>query len=100
MLIGLALVPYPGPGWLIVFAGLAILSTEFHWARHALQKGRLWYDAWSDWVSRQHIVIRALVWTATALVVIVTIWLLNGYGLLLSFTPFDIPWLRSPLFPA
>ena len=29
---GLALIPLPGPGWLIVFAGLAVLSTEFAWA--------------------------------------------------------------------
>lgn len=31
--IGLLLVPLPGPGWLVVFLGLAILGTEFHWAR-------------------------------------------------------------------
>ncbi|WP_322410710.1 TIGR02611 family protein [Microbacterium invictum] len=30
---GLILVPLPGPGWLVVFLGLAILGTEFHWAR-------------------------------------------------------------------
>lgn len=30
---GLVLVPLPGPGWLIVFLGLAVLGTEFHWAR-------------------------------------------------------------------
>ncbi len=30
---GLVLVPLPGPGWLIVFLGLAALGTEFHWAR-------------------------------------------------------------------
>lgn len=30
---GLILVPLPGPGWLIVFIGLGILGTEFHWAR-------------------------------------------------------------------
>ncbi|MBG6056826.1 uncharacterized protein (TIGR02611 family) [Cryobacterium sp. MP_M3] len=27
--IGLILVPLPGPGWLIVFLGLAVLGTEF-----------------------------------------------------------------------
>jgi len=36
VLVGLVLVPYPGPGWLIVFAGLAILSTEFVFAQKAL----------------------------------------------------------------
>ncbi|WP_260406187.1 TIGR02611 family protein [Microbacterium sp. G2-8] len=33
--IGLVLVPLPGPGWLIVFAGLVVLATEFPWARRA-----------------------------------------------------------------
>lgn len=48
-LAGLALVPLPGPGWLIVFLGLAILGTEFHWARRLTswakhQLARFW--AW------------------------------------------------------
>lgn len=29
IIIGLALVPLPGPGWLVVFIGLTILSSEF-----------------------------------------------------------------------
>lgn len=33
ILVGLILVPLPGPGWLIVFVGLTILGSEFHWAR-------------------------------------------------------------------
>ncbi|MBG6238829.1 uncharacterized protein (TIGR02611 family) [Mycetocola sp. CAN_C7] len=32
-ILGLLLVPLPGPGWLIVFLGLALLGTEFRWAR-------------------------------------------------------------------
>ena len=35
-LLGLLLVPLPGPGWLVVFLGLAILGTEFHWAGQRL----------------------------------------------------------------
>ncbi|SEB39480.1 TIGR02611 family protein [Paramicrobacterium humi] len=33
VLTGFVLVPLPGPGWLIVFLGLAVLGTEFRWAR-------------------------------------------------------------------
>src|SRR5215468_10502274 len=29
---GILMIPYPGPGWLVVFAGLAVLATEFAWA--------------------------------------------------------------------
>src|SRR6476660_6972943 len=36
VLVGLALVPLPGPGWLIVIAGLAIWAVEFRWARRLL----------------------------------------------------------------
>ncbi|MCD2442650.1 TIGR02611 family protein [Agromyces sp. SYSU K20354] len=48
--LGLLLVPLPGPGWLIVFLGLAILGTEFAWAKRLAaftkrQLARFW--AWS-----------------------------------------------------
>ena len=33
VVLGLVLVPLPGPGWPIVFAGLTLLGTEFRWAR-------------------------------------------------------------------
>jgi uncharacterized protein (TIGR02611 family) len=36
VIIGLILVPLPGPGWAIVFGGLAILATEYVWARRLL----------------------------------------------------------------
>ncbi len=34
--VGILAIPYPGPGWAIVFVGLAILATEFDWARRLL----------------------------------------------------------------
>ena len=50
--IGLLLVPLPGPGWLVVFLGLAILGTEFHWAKRvaawlkrSLERFWAWYKA-------------------------------------------------------
>ena len=33
VLIGIVLIPLPGPGWAIVFGGLAILATEYVWAQ-------------------------------------------------------------------
>jgi uncharacterized protein (TIGR02611 family) len=30
------LLPLPGPGWVIILGGLAILAMEFHWARRLL----------------------------------------------------------------
>jgi hypothetical protein len=36
ILLGIVLIPLPGPGWAIVFAGLAILATEYVWAERLL----------------------------------------------------------------
>ena len=98
VLIGLVLVPYPGPGWLIVFAGLAILSTEFEFAERVLKYVRGKYDQWSDWLKRQNWVVKVLVLGLTGLVVITTVWLLNGFGIINSLFELPYDWLTSPLF--
>jgi uncharacterized protein (TIGR02611 family) len=36
--------PVPGPGFLIVVAGLAILATEWAWAEKLLQRARAWLE--------------------------------------------------------
>lgn len=50
--LGLILVPLPGPGWLIVFVGVAVLGTEFPaahritvWVRRQAGRVRLWWRA-------------------------------------------------------
>lgn len=53
VVIGLILVPLPGPGWLIVFIGLTLLGTEYHWARRLLGwlrsiLARFW-ERWNAW---------------------------------------------------
>jgi len=40
LLAGLALLILPGPGILIIVLGLAVLATEFIWARRILKKLR------------------------------------------------------------
>jgi uncharacterized protein (TIGR02611 family) len=56
--IGIVLIPFPGPGWLIVLAGLAILAIEFVWAQRLLlfTKGRL--ESWWHWLGRQSMLVR------------------------------------------
>jgi uncharacterized protein (TIGR02611 family) len=58
---GLALIPLPGPGWLIVFAGLALLATEFEWAERLLHFARAKVHRWTDWARHQPLVVRALI---------------------------------------
>ncbi|GGK07554.1 membrane protein [Streptomyces camponoticapitis] len=35
--VGVVLLPLPGPGWLIIFGGMAIWATEFVWAQLVLR---------------------------------------------------------------
>ncbi|MFZ1301307.1 MAG: TIGR02611 family protein [Candidatus Microsaccharimonas sp.] len=98
VLIGLILVPYPGPGWLIVFGGLAILATEFQFAAKTLEFAKGKYDAWVDWLKRQNPFIKTVVLLATAIVVVLTVWLLNGFGIINSLLSLNQEWLVSPLF--
>lgn len=97
LVVGIVAIPYPGPGWLIVFTGLAILATEFTWAQRVLEFARHKYDLWVDWLKRQHMAIRLLVLCFTGLIVITTMWLLNVFGMLDNFLHLNIDWLHSPL---
>lgn len=97
LLVGVVMIPYPGPGWLVVFGGLAILSQEFVWARQALRYGRQRYDRWIVWIKRQNRVVQALTFVLTSVVVIATLWLINAYGLLNAWLHLGQDWLKSPL---
>jgi uncharacterized protein (TIGR02611 family) len=96
---GIVAIPYPGPGWLIVFAGLAILASEFEWAHRLLHYARGKYDAWTAWLRRQTLVVRLLVLTATGLIVLGTLYLLNAFYMVAGWVGLGhLTWLQSPLF--
>ena len=61
VVLGLALVPLPGPGWLIVFVGLGILASEFDWAERLLDFGRRTLKSWLQWLGRQSLAVRGLI---------------------------------------
>lgn len=48
---GIILLPLPGPGWLIIFAGLGILGTEYAWAKRLLRWLRHVVWSWASWVA-------------------------------------------------
>jgi uncharacterized protein (TIGR02611 family) len=66
---GLALVPLPGPGWVIVFVGLAVWASEFEWARRLLHFAREKLRAWSDWLKPRPWWVKGLVGLGTAVLV-------------------------------
>ncbi len=55
---GIALLPLPGPGWLIIFVGLGVLASEFEWARRLLDFAKDRVEQWSAWVRRQSLAVR------------------------------------------
>jgi uncharacterized protein (TIGR02611 family) len=96
VLVGVVAIPYPGPGWLIIFAGLAILATEFTWAQRLLDHLRAYYDSLQEQLKNQppHMKIISLV--ATGVVILTTVWLTNGLGLLNGWLHLGQDWLISP----
>jgi uncharacterized protein (TIGR02611 family) len=68
--LGLILVPLPGPGWLIVFGGLAIWSLEFEWAKRLNRYTRRKVSQWTTWYGQQGWPLRILVGFGTLIVII------------------------------
>ncbi len=95
--IGIIAIPYPGPGWLIVFTGLGILASEFSWARRVLKFVRRHYDRFMEWFSRQSKLVQAAGALLTTAVVIATLWLFGVFGLLGGWLGLDWSWLAGPL---
>jgi uncharacterized protein (TIGR02611 family) len=80
--LGLVLVPLPGPGWAIVFGGLAIWAIEFAWAARLLHWVRRRVRAFAWAMGRLHWTLRAGLGLATlaALVSIGWLWIRHRYG--------------------
>jgi uncharacterized protein (TIGR02611 family) len=94
---GIVAIPYPGPGWAIVFIGLAILATEFDWARRLLKYTRGRYDQMMDWFKAQGFWVQALGIVLTAAVVVSTLWLLGALSWAAGLIGFEQSWLKSPV---
>ncbi len=91
---GLALLPLPGPGWLIIFVGLAVLASEFKWAKRLEAFARRHVHTWNEWLKAQNLAVRLVLWTLMALFVLAVV-----YGsLVLTGIPGWVPqWLVPPL---
>jgi uncharacterized protein (TIGR02611 family) len=75
ILVGIVLLPLPGPGWVIIFAGLGLLAVEFVWARRLLRFARRQVGRWTDWVRRQPLLVRAGSIAATLAILAGAVWL-------------------------
>lgn len=97
LLVGIVTIPYPGPGWAVVFLGLAILASEFSFARKVLRYVRARYDKVMAWFARQHVAVKGLGAAFTGVVVIATLWLLGAAGWAADLVGLEQSWLKSPI---
>jgi uncharacterized protein (TIGR02611 family) len=95
--VGIVAIPYPGPGWAIVFLGLGILATEFRWAQLVLHWVRARYDKVMAWFRRQGRSVQVLGAAFTAAVVVATLWLLGAIGFFSDLVGLEHELLKSPI---
>ncbi|WP_068396048.1 TIGR02611 family protein [Kribbia dieselivorans] len=50
ILVGIPMIPLTGPGWVVVFLGVAVWSSEFEWAQRLLHHGKARLKGWERWV--------------------------------------------------
>jgi uncharacterized protein (TIGR02611 family) len=72
--LGLALVPLPGPGWLIVLLGLSIWAIEYAWARHLLLFTRRQLQRWTRWIGDRSWPVRIAIGLVGLVFVSVVVW--------------------------
>lgn len=93
---GFALVPLPGPGWLIVILGLAVWASEIEPAADLLEWVKKNVRSWEEWVRRQPLWVKALVGLATFVFVASVVWVMLRLTGVPTFLPDGIEgWLDT-----
>lgn len=87
VILGLIMVPFPGPGWLVVFLGLAIWASEFEWAQRLLHRARGALHTWATWLRPQPWWVKGLTLVLTVVGVALVFWLLFLVGGVPGFLP-------------
>lgn len=95
--VGILAIPYPGPGWAIVFVGLAILASEFRWAQRLLAFAKQRYDKVMAWFRAQGLWVQAAGVVFTTAVVVATLWLVGAIGWAAALFGLESAALRSPI---
>lgn len=93
---GLLLIPFPGPGWLIVIAGLAVWATEFERAQRVLEFVKKHLRRWEEWVKRQSPVVKGIVGIVGIAFIATVLWLTFHFSGIPGFFPDGLEtWMRT-----
>ena len=88
---GIVLLPLPGPGWVVIFAGVAIWSTEFVWAQLVLRWTRRKVEqaarrALDPRVRRRNIILTCVVTVVAGVLAGLYLWRFGWRA------PWDVAW--------
>lgn len=98
VVLGIALVPLPGPGWVIVFLGLAIWGSEFRTAQRLLGFVRGKVRGWTAWTAEQSLWVKALVGLGTLALLLGVAWVMLRMSGVPAFLPDRLQtWLNAGL---
>ena len=84
---GVVLLPLPGPGWVIIFLGLAVWASEFEWAMRLRNFAIDKVKAWGEWLQPKPWWVKVLVGLATLLLVLAVFYLMFLVSGVPSFFP-------------
>jgi uncharacterized protein (TIGR02611 family) len=94
--LGIAAIPLPGPGWLIVIAGLFVLASEFLLAERLLEFTKRHVKRWTDWVTGRPVWVRVLLGLATAAFVYGVLVVTLHFTYVPDWIPEWVPLWRAP----
>lgn len=98
VLLGLVLVPLPGPGWFIVIVGLLIWASEFERAQRLLDFVKDKVTVWNAWVKTQNWFVRGVLGLVTFVFVLAVIWAVFRLSGTVALVPEPYQeWLRQHL---
>lgn len=90
---GVAMLPFPGPGWVMVGAGLALLSSEFVWARRVVGFLRSRLRAIQLWFLRRPMWIRVLLLGTALVIVAFSLWSMGAVKMIGGWFGIDHAWM-------
>lgn len=99
ILAGLVMIPLPTPGfgWVTLFLGLGVLSTEFEWAHRVTHLVRRGYDGVLHWFQRRSLASKMAMASGVIAVVLVGSWASGILGMTGQWVSVDASWLQGPL---
>ncbi|MER8100276.1 TIGR02611 family protein [Kitasatospora sp. NPDC094016] len=88
VVLGVIMLPLPGPGWVVIFLGMGVWATEFDWARLVLRWSRRKVAEAAQRALEPRVRRRNLTVTAIGLAAVVGIggWYFARYGLAVPWT--------------